>query len=149
MTLPSPAPRPTSGNAVPSAWQCSNTHADVDPALNMDYEPTSQSCVITAWASTGSESVKVTESVPLVVGINSMPAVTVQNTPLPVQLQNSSGAPSNSEGVATAAYPGGYTYDESNWSDIGPWFASMVFAVVLAPYAFQTFMKWIRESFNV
>lgn len=125
MTLPSPVPRPTSGNPVPSSWRCINSgSSDLDSTLNADYEYQQQDCVITGWATTGN-------------------AVSVENTPLPVTGYTATSAP------APTPHEAGYTYEQANWSDIGPWFATFIFALILAPYAFMTLVKWVREAFGV
>lgn len=49
--------------------------------------------------------------------------------------------------VPTATpYAGGYAPgDTGNWSDIGPWFAALLAAVVIGPFALYTFLNWIKE----
>lgn len=47
-------------------------------------------------------------------------------------------------------YPGGYSPgDTGNWSDIGPWFATVIFALVLAPFAFHSLMNAVRRVFGM
>lgn len=51
-----------------------------------------------------------------------------------------------SDTATSTTFPGGYDPgDTGNWSDIGPWWAAVVFAVVLAPFAFKTFLAAVRH----
>ncbi len=134
MTLsvaPSPTPQPTVGNGTVDSWQCVN-RAPVATAVpapplgaqtNQIYIP-GYDCAVTHWS--------LQSPAPLVSPvINNTYAATSSPAPTPTP------------------YAGGFTpQDTGNWSDIGPWFATLLVAVVLGPYCLMTFLRWIREVFS-
>lgn len=68
-----------------------------------------------------------------------------QIVPAPVTIAESTSSP-----VVATAYPGGYEgSDNGNWTDLGPWFAAVICAAVLAPFAFRMVADLIRRSINV
>lgn len=61
---------------------------------------------------------------------------------IPMTVTDTSTATTNPYG----AYSPG---DTGNWSDIGPWFAAVMFGLVLIPFAFKTLLAGIYRVIGV
>lgn len=48
--------------------------------------------------------------------------------------------------ASVGPYAGGYTYDESNWQAIGPWFAAFIFAAVFAPLCWIILTRILKDT---
>lgn len=135
MAAPSPTPYPTTGNAKVDSYRCNNAAPTMTPVAVPDALPGTTSnqvwvpyyeCAVTHWT---------LES----------PAPIVS----PVVNNTTNNYPSTAPAPAATPYAGGYTpQDPGNWTDIGPWFATLLVAVVLGPYCLMTFLRWIREVFS-
>lgn len=117
---PSPVPYPSPSNGVMDSWTCTDV-VGPSPYPTDVLLPSPSPTTTTVWARTGEDC-----------------AVTHYSNVYPAPPANVTVAP----GVQGTADPAGYTPgDTGNWNDLGPWWAAVIAAACLAPFAFLFFVR--------
>lgn len=120
---PSPVPYPSPSNGIVDSWNCTDVVGPSPSPIDAIPVPTTTS----VWAKTGTECAvsHYSETYPQPVTVNASTAPAPDFTPDP------------------AGYSPG---DTGNWSDMSGWFAGVLVAVVLGPFALVTFLRWFRKT---